>query len=473
VEGDVGMTAADGLPVPRRYWAAIAMGLGITLAVLDASIANVALPTIAHDLAAAPADAIWVLNGYQLAVMVLLLPLAAAGDLLGYRRVYNIGLALFTVASVLCAFAPNLPLLVLARVVQGIGAAGIMSVNSALVRFTYPRHLLGRGIGITALVVAVSSAAGPTVSSVILSVGSWPWLFLVNLPVGIAALAACRFLPESPRGKHAFDFISALLSAVTFGVLILAIDGLGHGGASWWVVAEVAASVAAGICLVRRQLARTHPLLPIDLLRRPIFALSLCTSVCAFMAQVLAYVALPFHLQNTMGHDPVTTGLLMTPWPLATALAAPIAGRLADRYPAGILGGIGLLVFSGGLGLLAVMPTDAPNLDIVLRMVICGIGFGLFQSPNNRTIIGSAPPERSGGASGMLGTERLLGQTTGAALVAFAFTVSPAMATMLSLAGGSGVALLAAGVSCLRLMDREGTAMVWARTRRDSGTPPS
>jgi len=467
------MTAADGLPVPRRHWAAIAMGLGITLAVLDASIANVALPTIARDLSASPADAIWVVNAYQLVVMVLLLPLAAAGELVSYRRVFILGLVLFTLASVLCAFAPTLEMLVLARVVQGIGAAGIMSVNSAVVRFTYPRHLLGRGIGITALVVAVSSAAGPTVASAILSVASWQWLFLVNLPVGIAALAACRFLPESPRGKHAFDFTSALLSAMTFGLLILAIDGLGHGGAAWWVVAEVVVALTAGVFLVQRQLTRTHPLLPIDLLRRPIFALSLGTSVCAFMAQVLAYVALPFHLQNTMGHDPVTTGLLMTPWPLATALAAPIAGRLADRYPAGILGGIGLLVFSGGLGLLAIMPTDAPNLDIVLRMVICGIGFGLFQSPNNRTIIGSAPQERSGGASGMLGTARLLGQTTGAALVAFAFTVSPASATVLSLAGGSGVALLAAGVSCLRLMDRQGAAMVWARTRRDSGTPPS
>ena len=466
------MTAADGLPVPRRYWAAIAMGLGITLAVLDASIANVALPTIARDLSASPADAIWVVNAYQLVVMILLLPLAAAGELVSYRRVFILGLVLFTLASVLCAFAPTLEILVLARVVQGIGAAGIMSVNSAVVRFTYPRHLLGRGIGITALVVAVSSAAGPTVASAILSVASWQWLFLVNLPVGMAALAACRFLPESPRGKHAFDFTSAILSAMTFGLLILAIDGLGHGGTAWWVVAEVIVALTAGVFLVQRQLTRAHPLLPIDLLRRPIFALSLSTSIFAFMAQVLAYVALPFHLQNAMGRDPVSIGLLMTPWPLATALAASIAGWLADRYPAGILGGVGLLVFSVGLGLLATMPTDAQNFDIILRMVVCGIGFGLFQSPNNRTIIGSTPPERSGGASGMLGTARLLGQTTGAALVAFAFTVSPTTATMHSLAAGSGVALLAAGVSCLRLMDREGAAMVWARTRRDGGAPP-
>ena len=466
------MTTADGLAVPRRHWASLAMGFGITLAVLDASIANVALPTIARDLGATPADAIWVVNGYQLVVMVLLLPLAAAGELVGYRKIYSLGLGLFTIASVLCAFAPDLQTLVLARVVQGIGAAGIMSVNSALVRFTYPRHLLGRGIGITALVVAVSSAAGPTVASAILSVADWPWLFLVNLPVGLVALAACRFLPQSPLGGHSFDFTSAVLSALTFGLLILAIDGLGHGVSGLWVAAEVVVSLVAGVCLVQRQLSRPHPLLPVDLLRRPIFALSLGTSIFAFMAQVLAYVALPFHLQDAMGRDPVSTGLLMTPWPLATALAAPIAGRLADRYPAGVLGGIGLVIFSAGLGLLAALPVEASNQDIIVRMVICGLGFGLFQSPNNRTIIGSTPPERSGGASGMLGTARLLGQTTGAALVAVAFMVAPAEGTQASLAAGCAVALLAACVSCLRLMDREGAAMVWARTRRDDGKPP-
>jgi DHA2 family multidrug resistance protein-like MFS transporter len=461
------MMEMDGVPLPRRYWAALTVALGVTMAVLDASIANVALPVIARDLQASPAGAIWVVNAYQLTVMVLLLPLASAGDIIGYRRVYRVGLALFTVASVACALSDSLLALTLARVVQGIGAAGIMSVNSALVRFIYPRHLLGRGIGITALVVAVSSALGPTVASAILSMSSWPWLFAVNLPVGAAALVACRALPRTPRVDHRFDVVSAVLSALTFGLLIVAIDGVGHGENRNWVVGEITLALVAGVVLVRRQLSRPNPLLPVDLLRRPIFALSLATSISAFMAQMLAYVALHFHLQYVLGRDAVTTGLLMTPWPLATAVAAPIAGRLADRYPAGILGGIGLLVFAAGLALLAFMPAAPSDIDIALRMAVCGIGFGLFQSPNNRTIIGSAPPERSGGASGMLGTARLLGQTTGAAFVAFAFTVAPDHATVASLSGGAAVALVAAIVSCLRLMDREGEALVWARTRKD------
>jgi DHA2 family multidrug resistance protein-like MFS transporter len=172
------------------------------------------------------------------------------------------------------------------------------------------------------------------------------------------------------------------------------------------------------------------------------------------MAQMLAYVALPFYLQAALGRSQVETGLLMTPWPLATAVAAPIAGRLADRYPAGALGGIGLACFATGLLLLALLPAHPGNADIAWRMAVCGFGFGLFQAPNNRAILGSAPRERSGGASGMLGTARLLGQTAGAALMALMFTLFGDRATTAALLVSTVVALIAAGVSCTRLMER-------------------
>src|ERR1700749_987038 len=168
------MTHPDGLPYPQRFWAIVAIGLGITLAVIDSAIANVALPTIASDLHPNPALSIWVVNGYQLAITISLLPLSSLGDIAGYRRVYLSGLALFTIASLGCAFSTTLPMLATARVIQGFGAAGIMSVNTALLRFIYPQKLLGRGIGINALVVAVSAAAGPTIASAILSVAKWP-----------------------------------------------------------------------------------------------------------------------------------------------------------------------------------------------------------------------------------------------------------------------------------------------------------
>lgn len=443
---------ADGLPTPQRYWAILTVALGVLMAVLDSAIANVALPTIATDVHASPADSIWVVNAYQLAITVSLLPFASLGDIYGYRRVYQVGLAVFTLASLGCALSDSLMTLTIARVIQGFGAAGLMSVNGAIIRFIYPRSLLGRGIGINALVVAVSSAIGPTVASGILSFASWPWLFAVNVPVGlIAFVIGLRALPPSRRGAHRFDIRSAVLSAATFGLLIVAVGGLGHGERRGLVALELMVGFVAGVLLVRRQLSLASPLLPVDLLRIPIFGLSVATSICSFMAQSLAYVSLPFYFQDVLGHSQVATGLLMTPWPLMVAITAPISGRLADRYSAGLLGGIGLGALAIGLALLALLPASPSGLDVGWRMAICGLGFGLFQTPNNRAMIGAAPRERSGGASGMLSTARLLGQTFGAALVALIFGLAPRTGTTLCLVVAAACAGAAALVSCLRI----------------------
>ncbi len=440
----------DGVPLPRRWWAVATIGLAITLAVLDSAIANVALPTIATDLHATPAASIWVVNAYQLAITISLLPCASLGEIYGYQRVYRTGLAVFTLASLGCALSDSLVTLTLARVVQGFGAAGIMGVNTALVRFIYPSRLLGRGIGINALVVAVSSAVGPTVASAILAVAPWPWLFAVNVPIGtVALLIAFRSLPRTPRAAHRFDVGSAGLNALTFGLLISAMGGLGHGESARFVLVQFAGSLVAGALLVRRQLGLAAPLLPVDLLRIPLFRLSVLTSICSFAAQSLAYVSLPFYFQTVLGRGAVATGLLMTPWPVAVAVMAPISGRLADRYPAGILGGIGMAVMAAGLGALALLPAHPSDLDTIWRMTLCGLGFGLFQSPNNRAMIGSAPRHRSGGASGMLSTARLLGQTGGAASVALVFVLARD-GTRMAIVVATGLAALACCVSLLR-----------------------
>jgi DHA2 family multidrug resistance protein-like MFS transporter len=443
---------ADGLPQPERNWAIFTIALGLVMAVIDGSIANVALPTIARDLNASPAFSIWIVNGYQLAITISLLPLGSLGEIIGYRRVYLAGLLLFTLASLFCALSHTLLLLTVARVLQGFGAAGILSVNAALVRFTYPRAMLGRGIGVNALVVAVSAAVGPTIASAILAVGTWPYLFAINVPLGVVTLAlGWRYLPHIAAASHAFDWQSAGLSAVTFGLGIAAIDSAGHGEALYLCLSEFAIAAIACLLLVRRQTHHPSPLLPVDLLRIPIFALSIGTSIASFCGQMLAFVSIPFYLESHFGYSAVQIGLLITPWPIAVAFAAPLAGRLVERYPAGLLGGIGLLLFAVGLGTLALMPTAASAFDVVWRMALAGAGFGLFQTPNNRTMIAAAPRERSGGASGMLGTARLLGQTIGAALVALFLARVPAEGTRISLLVGVGFALLGAALSMLRL----------------------
>ncbi len=449
------LAADDGLPLPQRTWAILTIALGLTLAVLDGAIANVALPTIAHDLDASPASSIWVVNAYQLAVTISLLPLASLGDIYGYRRVYQYGLIVFTIASLGCALSDSLLTLTIARVVQGFGAAGIMSVNGALVRFIYPRRWLGRGVGINATIGSIASAIGPTVAAGILSVAPWPWLFAVNVPIGVVAIPmALRTLPPTRSSGVRFDALSAIWSALAFGILVSAISGLGHGERAIYAGAELALALAFGFVLVTRQLAQTSPMLPVDLLRIPLFALSVATSICSFVAQSMALVSLPFLFEDTLGRSQVETGLLLTPWPLAVAMIAPFTGRLADRYPAGLLGGCGLAVMAVGLALIGLLPAQPATSDIVWRMLICGIGFGFFNTPNNRAILTAAPPTRAGAASGMQATSRLLGQSVGAAMVALVFGLFPQSGTRHSLIVAACVAACAAVVSFVRLTQR-------------------
>ncbi|HVY15384.1 MAG TPA: MFS transporter [Rhodopila sp.] len=428
----------DGLRGGAFYAAVGTLIVTIFMAALDTSIANTALPTIAKDLNAQPAASVWVVNAYQLAVVVTLLPFASLGEIMSYRRVYAWGLVLFTVSSLLCALSYSLPTLTAARIIQGIGASGIMSVNTALIRFIYPHKYLGRGLGINALTVAVSTAVGPTVASAILSITSWQWLFAVNVPLGIIAIVAgIRVLPVNRSNEQKFDYRSAILNALTFGFLIFAIGEGAHSASTLVTVACVGIALVSGVFLILRQLALPAPLLPVDLYRRPMFALSSATSVCSFIAQGLAFVSLPFYFQTVLGFSAVETGLLLTPWPVMTGLAAPFAGPMADRYPSAILCGIGLAILCVGLSLIAFLSGHPGIWGIVWRMMICGTGFGFFQSPNLRAIMTSAPPERSGGASGIVATSRLSGQAVGAALVALCFSLSMSYGPSLALGLGA------------------------------------
>ena len=416
----------DGLPQPQRFWAVLAVAIGLVMAVLDGAIANVALPTIARDVHVSAHDSVSIINAYQIAVMVLLLPFASLGEIYGYKRIFLGGIVLFTCASLACALSTTLDQLTIARVFQGCGAAGQMSISGALIRFSYPRAKLGQGLSINALTVAASTAAAPSIAAAILAVAHWEWLFAVNVPIGFVCFAvAWRSLPMTPRSTMRFDLTSAMLCALSFGLGMSGIMGLSH-GRSWQLgLGELVIGVLSGVFLVRRQLSRAEPLLPIDLVRIPLFRLSITTSVFSFCAQLLAFISIPFYVQDVLGRSEVMTGLLMTPWPLMVMIVAPIAGRLSDRMPAGLLGGIGLGLYALGLGLTVLLPAHPENWNICWRLAICGAGFGLFQSPNNRAIMGSAPRHRSGGANGMLGLARLTGQTLGATLCAAVFKLFP------------------------------------------------
>ena len=447
--------AIDGLPAERRGWAAAAIFTAVAMASLDTAIANIALPAIAADLHVGPADVIWVVNVYQIALVATLLPLAALGEIVGHRRIYLGGLLLFTLSSLACAEAWSLPSLLIARALQGLGASGIMSVNTALVRFVFPGHLQGRGFGHNAMVVATAFTLGPTIASGILAIGPWSWLFGINIPFGLVAmLIGLKTLPRTPRATHAFDFPGALLAAGCLGLFILGIGSAAHHAPPGLVLIELAAAALLGWVLIRRQADHPAPMLPIDLFRRPLFALSTATSICSFAVQGLAFVSLPFYFEDILGRSQVETGFFMTPWPLVVAIMAPIAGRRSDRYPVGILGGLGLALLGLGMALLAMLPSNPGVIDIVWRMAVCGFGFGFFQAPNIKALMSSAPAGRSGSASGIVATARLTGQTTGAALAALCFGIAGSEGATVALVLGAAFAAVGCVMSCLRLIVR-------------------
>lgn len=441
-QGKDSKMTADTAPAPTRMQtlAGIAgLSFGTALVVLDGGIANVALPTIARDLNTDPSAAVLVVTVYQLVLVMTLLPLSALGDRIGLRRLYQGGQLLFAVASLLAFFAHSLPFLLVVRALQALGAGAALSVTSAMLRQLYaPRHL-GRGLGFNSVVVSAAAAAAPTVGGLILSFASWPWLFIAASPLALVSLALGRFLPNPAPRPEPFDFTGALLCAATFGLIIGGVESGVHGGSPMVSAAIALIGFALAVLLVRNQRQQPRPVLPVDLLARPVVALSALGGFLVFTASMTLLVSLPFRLEHDFGFTPEQVGAMIAPWPLTTLFVAPAAGALSDRYPAGILGGIGMAIAVTALVLLAFLPAQPDYFDIAWRMSLCGAGFGLFMSPNARLIIGSSPRERAASAGGLVSTLRLFGQTTGATLVA----------TLLAFGLGAGhtPALVAAGLA--------------------------
>ncbi len=453
IEHDQALVNRDGLPTRERNLAMLSLAIGVGMASLDTAIANTALPAIADQLRTSPAASVWIINVYQLAMVATLLPFAALGEVIGYRRVSIAGLVLFTLASLGCACSWSLTSLVIARLFQGVGASAIMGVNTAMLRAIFPTRLQGRGFGLNSLVVAVAFAVGPTIASLILAVWSWPWLFAINVPLGIFAFFLGRkVLPLTRRATHKIDSLTALFNIAAFGLLILLFGEAAHLQSLNILVIEMFATIFFFTLLLRRQHGHQAPMLPVDLFRRPLFLLSVLTAICTFTTQSIAFVSLPFYFETVLGRSPVETGFLMTPWAALVAVMAPIAGRLSDHYSPGLLGGIGLAALSAGMVSLVLMPLNPSMFDIGWRMAMCGIGFGFFQAPNLKAIMGAAPLSRAGGASGIVATSRLMGQASGAALVAFCFTLSNKSGTSYALGLGAVFAAVASIASFSRLL---------------------
>ncbi|AIO26147.1 MFS transporter [Burkholderia cepacia] len=408
----------EGFDIPRRYFAAVAILVGVFMSALDSAIVNIALPTISTDLRVSAASVIWVANGYQVASAATMLTCASLGSRIGERRFYTIGLVLFTIASLGCGLASTFGALVAMRVLQGISYAILISVGYGLYRVIFPPASLGTIFGVNALVFAVGTAVGPALGGLIVSWASWPWLFFINLPFGIAAIAfSFVALGKDTHRERGFDVPGAVTSAAAFGLLALAVDQIGRWSNRTVLVLAVAAAVLMLAFCVGQARAR-HPLLPLDIFRSRRYTFAVLTSVTMFVSQGMALVALPFVLQHTYAYGVLKSALVFTPWPIAVALCAPFAGRLANRFNATQLSSVGVLMFCLGIGSLILLPAQPSPGDFMWRVALCGVGYGFFLPPNNKEMFANAAKNRTATASGVLSTARTTGQSIGAALVA-------------------------------------------------------
>lgn len=416
----------EGLPGSQRLLAMIAVMTTTTMTVFDASMINIALPKMAHELGVTAGAAVWISNSYLLATAMLLAVFAAVATKIGFRKQFIGALLLFTLASLGCALASSLSMLIAMRVLQGIGSAAALSISPAMLRSIFPNRLLGRILALNALLIATNSATAPIVGGTLLSVFGWQWLFAINIPLGLVALMlTIKAIPtHKSQGKEPFDTLGGILSAIMLGSVIMAASGFSKPGgqalsAETLLTGLTYAVIAilSGMAFVWRQKRAPKPLLPLAIFRSLRFSLAALTSCTTFMSQGITFIALPFLFQNVYQYSVFFSALLFTPWPIGIILAAPIAGRLSDKYSAALISTIGLVIFAIGLMLLATLPEQAAIWDIALRSLFCGIGFGTFQSPNNRELLGNVSRENSGYASGILAIMRVFGQCLGTAFI--------------------------------------------------------
>ena len=394
---------------------------------LDGSIVNIGLPAISQTFHVGVSGAIeWIIIGYLVVIASVLLTFGRLADMIGRKPIFVAGLIVFIIGSALCGMASSLLLLIIARLFQGLGGALIFSVNIAMITSTFPSNERGLALGLNAVVVSLGVSTGPTIGGIITQYLTWRWIFYVNLPIGIAVLVAAFYFYKERRvqkGEHGrFDPAGAAFLAISLALLTL---GLSFGQEWGWLSPGTLSSLGVGalvlltVIYIERRVE--HPILDLHLLQNRVFAFANISFMLCMMALFAPGFVMPFYFEQLRGFSTIQTGLLLTPLPLTFALIAPFSGSLADRLGSRWLSPVGLAIACFGLFLLSQLNAHSSMLDIIWRLIVIGIGQGIFQSPNTRTIMGEAPRSAQGEASGLLATGRVIGQSLSIALVGTVF----------------------------------------------------
>ncbi|MBI5959562.1 MAG: MFS transporter [Chloroflexi bacterium] len=401
----------------------LSVGMGIFLSTIDGSIVNVALPTLKKELHTNFATVQWVVVAYLLIITSLMLGVARLADMIGKKRIYITGMVVFTSASLLCGLSPSVQFLIGFRVLQGIGAVMMQALGMAIITEAFPREQRGRALGAAGTIVSLGISIGPTVGGLLLGTVGWRAIFLVNLPVGIGGfILARRYVPDwRPPGGQRFDAAGAVTVLITLLMLTLSLT---FGPDTGWdhpaILALLIGAAVGFVVLVIIESRLAQPMIDLRLFRDTLFSISLFTGLIVFVVLAGGFV-MPFYLEQVKGFNPRQMGLLLTVVPAALGLTAPIAGALSDRYGSRGISLAGLVVIIGACWLVTTIDENTSALGYIVRTLPLGIGIGLFQSPNNSAVMGAAPRERLGVASGLLALSRSLGQVVGLPLIGAVF----------------------------------------------------
>lgn len=438
----------DGLPMPARWRAAAVLLLAFVITVFDAVMSNVALPRIAENLSIDPSRVVWIPIAYSLAVVMTLLPLSAVSVQIGVRRLFAWGTVIFIVASIAAGLANSFALLLAARVVQALGTSMLMCLFGGIVRNIYPARLLGMGLSLNAMTVAISSVLAPSLGAFLLDLASWRWIFFSTVPFSLVMLLGIRYLPEPPRQRIHFDVWACILNALTFGLSILGLDLLTTRPV-WASLCLVGAAVSAHF-MVQRSLTQKAPIVPVDLLKITSVGYAVLASVFSFASQMAAMVALPFYFQQVRSASFTDIGFYLGAWSIGVAVMAPVAGYLTRQVSVAMMCIVGGLGTAMGLAWVLLLGAEGSTLNILLAMLLSGIGFGFFQTPNNRALLVGVPRPRANAAGGMQAAARVFGQSFGTALIALVFGASATQGPTLGVVAALVCALVAVGVNIAR-----------------------
>ncbi|ROQ39756.1 DHA2 family multidrug resistance protein-like MFS transporter [Frondihabitans sp. PhB188] len=447
-----GVSGTFEIGAARRTVALVGLLLSMLMANIDASIVNVALPQLAGDLHVTAGDAVWVATAFLLAVACCL-PLAIGlADQLGRKRLFLIGTPVFTLASLFCALSPSLEALVASRVLQGAAASLLFAVVIPTYRQLFPPARLGSILGLNAMIVALGISAGPALGGVILANLSWPWLFLINVPIGaLASVLVLVALPHTPPSRGAFDLVGALTGGAAIACFLLGVHQLADDSTVWLAGVLLAGCAGFAMLFLRHEKRAVAPVLPPSMFSGR-FVLAVLAAFWSFFGQGVAFVALPFLFQTAYHATPLESALLFTPWPLVIVIVAPIAGRVADSFSPTLMATIGLALFTLGLLSLALLGDHPPIWQVLLCTAFTGFGFAVFQAPNNRDMMDAATPRMSGPAAGMLNINRTIAQSAGAGAVSMALVLTGATSLADQASASSGVlwvAVIGAGLAAV------------------------